>query len=47
MAVKMRRMRGSDDPERQGKPVGAPFRIISLLIGLAVFAGLVWLLFEL
>ena len=24
--------------------VGAPFRIITLLIGLAVFAGIVWLL---
>ena len=29
------------------KPVGAPFRIITLLIGLALFAGLIWLLFQL
>lgn len=29
------------------KAVGAPFRIITLLIGLALFAGLIWLLFQL
>ena len=27
-----------------GRPVGAPFRLATLLVGLAVFAGLVWLL---
>lgn len=29
------------------KAVGAPFRIITLLMGLALFAGLIWLLFQL
>ncbi len=35
-----------DEPPVQ-RPVGAPFRIITLLIGLLVFAGLVWLLLRL
>lgn len=35
-----------DAPERP-KAVGAPFRILTLLAGLAVFALLVWLLFKL
>ena len=34
------------DVERP-RAVGAPFRIITLLIGLAVFAGLIWLLLKL
>ena len=34
------------DVERP-KAVGAPFRIITLLIGLVVFAGLVYLLLQL
>jgi len=34
------------EPEPQ-RPVGAPFRIVTLLIGLAIFAGLVWLLLKL
>ena len=29
------------------KPVGAPFRILTLLGGLVVFAGLIYLLFKL
>ena len=36
--------------ERKDEPpkaVGAPFRIVTLLIGLALFAGLIWLLFQL
>lgn len=38
--------------EREDEPVtrsavGAPFRIVTLLIGLAVFAVLIWLLFKL
>lgn len=35
-----------NDVERP-KAVGAPFRIITLLLGLAVFAGLVFLLLQL
>lgn len=35
-----------DEPERP-KAVGAPFRIATLLIGLLVFAGLVYLLLQL
>lgn len=36
------------EPENERpRAVGAPFRIITLLIGLAVFAGLVWLLLQL
>ena len=33
--------------DERPRAVGAPFRIITLLIGLAVFAGLIWLLFKL
>jgi hypothetical protein len=35
---------GEPEPRRA---VGAPFRIITLLIGLLIFAGLVWLLLKL
>ena len=35
-----------EKPERP-KAVGAPFRILTLLAGLAVFALLVWVLFQL
>ena len=35
-----------DEPARP-KAVGAPFRIITLLIGLAVFAALIFLLLKL
>lgn len=37
------------EPEERvvrGKAVGAPFRVLTLLIGLAVFAGLVWVLLK-
>ena len=37
---------GDDAPERP-KAVGAPFRILTLLLGLIVFAGLVYLLLQL
>ena len=37
---------GDAAPE-QPKAVGAPFRIITLLVGLLVFAGLVYLLLKL
>ena len=33
--------------EERPKAVGAPFRLITLAIGLLVFAGLVWLLLKL
>ena len=36
-----------DEPAERPKAVGAPFRILTLLAGLAVFALLVWLLFQL
>jgi hypothetical protein len=38
-----------DEHEAVERPraVGAPFRILTLLIGLVVFAGLLWLLFQL
>lgn len=35
------------DVVERPKAVGAPFRILTLLIGLAVFAGLVFLLLQL
>lgn len=35
-----------NDQTHHGKAVGAPFRLLTLLVGLAVFAGLVWLLLE-
>ena len=35
----------NDEP--RPKAVGAPFRVITLLIGLAVFAGLMYLFFQL
>ena len=37
---------GDGAPERP-KAVGAPFRIVTLLLGLIVFAGLVYLLLQL
>lgn len=37
--------RGDADAERP-RAVGAPFRIVTLLIGLVVFAVLVWLLLQ-
>lgn len=37
----------AEEPDAQrGKAVGAPFRVLTLVIGLAIFAGLVWLLLE-
>ncbi|HWH33329.1 MAG TPA: hypothetical protein VNU01_11730 [Egibacteraceae bacterium] len=42
-AFVQRAEQGQQDP-RTGKPVGAPFRLATLLVGLGVFAGLVWLL---
>lgn len=36
-----------DEPTERPKAVGAPFRILTLLAGLVVFALLVWLLFQL
>jgi hypothetical protein len=41
-----RRFVEQDEPARP-KAVGAPFRILTLLLGLAIFAGLVYLLFKL
>ena len=41
----VRRAEQQDDTER-AKAVGAPFRIMTLVIGLGVFAGLVWLLLK-
>lgn len=35
-----------DEPQRP-QAVGAPFRVVTLLIGLAVFAGLIFLLLKL
>lgn len=35
------------DPADPQRAVGAPFRLATLVIGLAVFAGLVWLLLRL
>lgn len=35
------------DPADPQRAVGAPFRLATLLIGLGVFAGLVWLLLRL
>lgn len=37
----------ADEAGARPKAVGAPFRIITLLLGLAVFAGLVYLLLQL
>ena len=37
----------SDDVQARPKAVGAPFRILTLLLGLIVFAGLVYLLLKL
>lgn len=34
-----------EQPVQRGKAVGAPFRILTLLGGLVVFALIVWLLF--
>ena len=44
-----RRFVENDKRDRVERPkaVGAPFRILTLLAGLAVFAGLVFLLFKL
>ena len=36
---------GTNDP-LYPKPVGAPFRLATLLVGLVCFAGLVWLLLK-
>ena len=36
-----------DDGQARPKAVGAPFRIVTLLLGLIVFAGLVYLLLKL
>ena len=35
------------DPADPQRAVGAPFRLATLLVGLGVFAGLVWLLLRL
>jgi hypothetical protein len=35
------------DPTDPQRAVGAPFRLATLLVGLGVFAGLVWLLLRL
>lgn len=35
------------EPAPAPRPVGAPFRIATLLVGLVVFAGLVYLLLQL
>jgi hypothetical protein len=32
--------------EQRGRAVGAPFRLLTLLVGLVVFAGIVWLLLQ-
>ena len=41
----VKRAEEQEDVSR-GKAVGAPFRLLTLLLGMAVFAGLVWLLLE-
>lgn len=42
-----RRFVEGDDVQARPKAVGAPFRIATLLLGLVVFAGLVYLLLKL
>jgi hypothetical protein len=37
---------GGDTPSERPRAAGVPFRIATMLVGLAVFAGLVWLLLQ-